>query len=110
MDASGSLTIKDLIPGDYTISELKSPDGYALLAQPVEITIDKYGNVTMKTANDLAGTQEGSNQLVIRNAEIYELPSAGGRGIYWYSIGGTLFMLAGALILYRNKRRETLGI
>lgn len=110
VDASGSLTIKDLIPGDYTISELKSPDGYALLAQPVEITIDKYGNVTMKTANDLAGTQEGSNQLVIRNTEIYELPSAGGRGIYWYSIGGTLFMLAGALILYRNKRRETLGI
>lgn len=109
VDASGSLTIKDLTPGDYTISELKSPDGYALLAQPVEVTIQKDGSVMMKTANGMAAAQEGSNELTIRNAEIYELPSAGGRGIYWYSISGTLFMLAGALILYRNKRKEVPG-
>lgn len=66
----------------------------------------------MKQTNDMAGISgEGADTaLRIRNAEIYELPSAGGRGIYWYSIGGTLFMLAGALILYRNKRKEALGM
>ena len=48
-------------------------------------------------------------QLKIRNSELYELPNAGGSGIYWYSIGGILLMLAGALILYRNKCKEVLG-
>lgn len=43
--------------------------------------------------------------LSIRNTELYELPNSGGIGIYWYSIGGTLLMLAEALILYKNKRR-----
>ena len=109
VDASGSLTIKDLIPGDYTISELKSPDGYALLAEPVGFTVNKDGSVEVKAAGEMASAQEGSSELTIRNAEIYVLPSAGGRGIYWYSIGGTLLMLAGALILYKNKRREVQG-
>lgn len=112
VDTNGMLTIKDLEPGDYTITELKSPDGYALLAYPVEITVGKDGSIEMKQTNDMAGISgEGADTaLRIRNAEIYELPSAGGRGIYWYSIGGTLFMLAGALILYRNKRKEALGM
>ena len=109
VDASGSLTIKDLIPGDYTISELKSPDGYALLAEPVGFTVNKDGSVEVKAAGEMASAQEGSSELTIRNAEIYVLPSAGGRGIYWYSIGGTLLMLAGALILYKNKRGEVQG-
>ena len=43
--------------------------------------------------------------LSIRNTQLYELPNSGGMGIYWYSIGGTLLMLAAALILYRNKRQ-----
>ena len=62
-------------------------------------------------AADTAGRPESSLRtnvkvnLSIRNTELYELPNSGGAGIYWYSIGGTLLMLAAALILYKNKRR-----
>lgn len=35
--------------------------------------------------------------------EIYELPSTGGTGIYWYTIGGMLLMMSASLILYKNK-------
>ena len=44
--------------------------------------------------------------LSIRNTELYELPNSGGIGIYWYSIGGTMLMLAAALILYISKRQR----
>ena len=34
---------------------------------------------------------------------LYELPSTGGAGIYWYTISGTLLMIAGMLVLYKKK-------
>ncbi len=47
--------------------------------------------------------------LTVKNTDLYELPNSGGIGIYWYTISGTLLMLAAILILYkRNLRREGL--
>ena len=46
--------------------------------------------------------------IVVKNEALYELPEAGGLGIYWYTIGGMLFMMAAALILYKNKHGEVL--
>ena len=38
------------------------------------------------------------------NEVIYSLPSTGGIGTYWYTIGGMLLMMAAALILYKKKK------
>lgn len=56
---------------------------------------------------DLEEVSKPKDQLsiTVRNVELYELPSSGGMGIYWYSIGGMLLMMAASLILYRNKHR-----
>lgn len=43
--------------------------------------------------------------ITVINSDFYKLPSSGGSGIYWYSIGGMLLMMAASLILYRNKHR-----
>ncbi|MCI8506275.1 MAG: LPXTG cell wall anchor domain-containing protein [Lachnospiraceae bacterium] len=109
-DSNGSLIINNLKPGSYTITEIKSPEGYSLLKGAVGFTVNGDGSiaVTDSVGNMAAGSSEGEATLTIKNAELYELPSAGGSGIYWYSIGGTLLMLAAALILYKNKRREVL--
>ena len=40
---------------------------------------------------------------VFENTPNYELPSTGGIGTFWYTIGGVLLMMAAALMLYRNK-------
>ena len=52
--------------------------------------------------------EEGGKAIVlkIKNIELYELPSTGGIGTYWYTIGGTLLMMAAALILYKKKHAE----
>ncbi len=56
------------------------------------------------TTTDTTGTKAQIG-LTILNIELYELPNSGGIGIYWYSIGGVLLMMAAALILYRKNTR-----
>ncbi|MCI8465913.1 MAG: hypothetical protein HFI63_08665 [Lachnospiraceae bacterium] len=113
VDGNGSLTIHDLIPGDYAITEIKAPDGYSILRKPVSFRLNTDGTVEVTDSAggmaDVTGEGEQKILLNIRNVELYELPSAGGVGIYWYSIGGILLMFAAALILYKNKCREVLG-
>ena len=111
VDSNGSLIINNLKPGNYTITEIKSPAGYSILKGAVGFTVNGDGSIAVSdSAGGMASaSSEGEVTLTIKNAELYELPSAGGSGIYWYSIGGTLLMLAAALILYKNRRREVLG-
>ena len=52
---------------------------------------------------------EGDTIYLFKNKPLYNLPSAGGSGIFWYLISGTAFLMAASLILYRMKRKEVLG-
>ena len=52
---------------------------------------------------------EKPTTIQIKNEALYDLPSAGGSGIFWYLISGTAFLMAASLILYRMKRKEVLG-
>lgn len=96
----------DFIPdGTYVLTEIGAPDGYSVNKTNWTITIQS-GNVTISGETP---TKIG-NVLTFyyKNTPFYELPSAGGPGIYWYTIGGMLLMIAGTLVLYKNKRREVL--
>ena len=103
VDGSGQLKITDLIPGTYTIAEMIAPTGYVLLNGPVKIQVNKDGTITKldEGASDMADIS--GIELKIRNRELYVLPSAGGTGIYWYTISGILLMIAGMLVLYKRK-------
>lgn len=98
--------------GTYYLKEIKAPSGYSLLEDEIEITVSNTG--VMVSPNSMASvdsvTENGKTiyTIVVKNEALYELPSAGGSGIYWYTIGGMLFMMAAALILYKNKHREVL--
>ena len=106
--------------GYYMLKETKAPDGYQLLDEEIYFKVEN-GNVSL--INSLTGeelrdddlpdmwevsTDGGTITIKIKNNILYELPSAGGPGIYWYTIGGMLLMIAGTLVLYKNKRREVL--
>lgn len=109
VDENGVLRIKDLLPGDYTIKEMKTPAGCMVLDQPIRITVEKNGTVTVKDGQEAyvrpnGEPVNGKTSIKVCNHEMYELPSTGGIGIYWYTISGTLLMMAGVLILYRKKR------
>ena len=60
----------------------------------------------INVSNDING--ELVFEYAFLDEVLYELPSTGGFGIYWYMFSGILLMLAAALITYRNKRKEVL--
>ena len=108
-----SETSVDAIPqGVYTLKETKAPDDYLL--NDVQWTIDtsKGGEpvVTIVGGSKISGTASTDDKtkiitytFVFENTPNYELPSTGGIGTFWYTIGGVLLMMAAALMLYRNK-------
>ncbi len=113
---AGQIAIRGLRFGEYYLKEIEAPVGYLLLEHPIKITVTKEGvtadfqiegwdagsHVTLKTDND-----ESKYLIQIPNEMFYELPSAGGAGIYWYIFGG-LFLMAAALLLYKEQNRKEL--
>ena len=109
-DVSDEMTGK-LPTGTYTLKEIKAPTGYTLSNNTYKLQITKTGALKTVQLNgkNIAPTQQGGKyQILIENTPLYDLPSAGGNGIYLYMIGGILLMFAAAWILYKNKCREVL--
>lgn len=101
-----------MIPrGTYTLKEVKAPNGYSL--SDVEWTVDTTQiTPTIKRGDTFVTSTEKTNPtddskvytFIFKNDPVYELPSTGGIGTYWYTIGGMLLMMAAALILYKKKK------
>ena len=69
------------------------PDGYLVKADKNDTTValNQASNVAFKAYDTIA----------------YTLPETGGSGVYVYTIGGILLMIAGALLLYKNKNNKS---
>lgn len=129
----GFANIGSLPVGIYHLEETTAPSGYALLTKPVVITVSKNINenpsegekkVSVRVDVDFQmgdawangnGTDSKTEgnltydattktfEIEVPNVLLYELPSTGGAGTYWYTIGGTLLLMAAALVLYKRK-------
>ena len=106
--------VTELEGGTYTLTELKTKDGYTLSDEIWTIEISETGKLKSIISSDnpsteLKGiTEEGQTTVYFYyyNDVLYALPSAGGPGIYWYTLSGTLLMAGAALIVYRQKRKR----
>lgn len=110
-DETCETRLEGFIPdGTYTFEEIKAPLGYLKSSVVWTIEIENGSPRSVKIGEQEVTGQDGSEILTysFENEALYDLPSAGGSGIYWYTIGGMLLMMAGSLILYKNKRREVL--
>ena len=111
---------KDIPKGTYTLQETNAPAGYIISEETWTIELSNTGikitkplgpnNTQIVEVNPTETSEDGKKlTYTFYNTPAYALPSTGGKGIYWYSIGGTLLMMAGALILYRNKSKKVRG-
>lgn len=93
--------------GTYTIIETKAPEGY-MIHENGWTLIFNNGLLTTFDGNEVKGNATDGVVINLTNKQLYELPETGGNGIFWYTIGGMLLMMAAALILYKRKCREVL--
>lgn len=93
--------------------EIRAPDGFNLLKEPIEITVNADGTVTYLqpehntgvSGSGILGDASNGYQLVVINDEGVMLPSTGGTGLNWiYALGLTLTGVAGAGLLIRKKK------
>lgn len=107
---SGNDVVDTIPQGTYTLKETKAPGNYALSDAAWTITVNLDGSLTISgTDVTLAQRTDETTGVVtysynFENTPMYELPSTGGIGTYWYTIGGMLLMMAAALILYKKKK------
>ena len=127
-DSDGSLKIKGLDAGTYTLLETKAPDGYVLPNGSIEIiiqdqkpdgTIDKVssGNVTASggaalngevTISDNSTTISFKVQNTSSDEAGFTLPTTGGMGTMIFTIAGILIM-GGAVALIVVAARKKRG-
>ena len=112
-DAKGLVLEGIINAGTYTLTEIKAPSGYIKLAESITITVgsDDDNKVTVSGPEGKVTCAKYDHNvyvITVQNEVIYELPSTGGSGIYWFSICGMLLMMAATWIIYKNKCREVL--
>ena len=97
-DSTGKFTIKGLDSGTYYLTETAAPAGYNKLANPVKVTIDTEGNVTVGDATD------ATEEVQVKNSTGTELPSTGGMGTTIFYVVGAILVLGTAVLLITKKR------
>lgn len=99
--------------GEYQLIEAKAPNGYVVHEQGWTLTFEDgllksvKDNKDQKVTNATYDAKKGAC-VTVTNTKLYELPETGGSGIFVYTIGGTLLLMAAALLIYKMKREEVL--
>ncbi|MDR6688851.1 putative repeat protein (TIGR01451 family) [Arthrobacter sp. 1088] len=115
---TGRFQLEGIQPGTYWLEETTAPDGFSLLAEPVQFTIAANGAVSLGQGSQGQGTGggvvtstdadgDGIFLLTVRDVPALELPESGGIGWWPFTTAGSV-LLAGALALTMaaNRRRQ----
>lgn len=108
---SSEIELNNLESGIYKLTEITSPKEYSILGSSIYFKVE-LGNVTLVNEENGNPAQAGemwtleNKVLTIKNAKLYSLPSAGGPGIYGFTISGVAILATVLLLFINNKRRE----
>ncbi len=107
---SSEIELNNLESGIYKLTEITSPKGYSILGSSIYFKVE-LGNVTLVNEENGNPAQDGemwtleNKVLTIKNTKLYSLPSAGGPGIYGFTISGIAILATALLLFINNKRR-----
>ena len=92
----------------YDLSETKVPDGYSKTGEHYVVTVayDEVMVQVLGTNYAPIGSLNTDGTGVIINNTYYALPSTGGSGTGWFTVGGLALVLTAGFGLYRIKRRR----
>lgn len=108
--SKGSENNVTLASGEYILEEIEAAEGYAKGDTTWTLKVTDGGNLEyIKDADGEVispSVVEEVNLYKFTNDVPYELPETGGIGIYWYTVGGMLFMVMAAIVVYRKRYNE----
>lgn len=110
---NGLITFEGLAAGTYTITEIVAPEGYNILPEPVDVTINWTAPADGATEctwsvdaeeGSTATVEDGVVVFTIENSTGSLLPDTGGIGTTIFYIVGAL-LVVGAVVLLVSKKR-----
>ena len=120
-NSSGHIVIKGLEDDAYSLTEIATDKGYALLKDAVKIVIktaedgqcEKCGAkllTTSATVNGKAASMTDGNAIVsltVVNNPGFDLPKTGGYGTWMFTIGGVALLGAAAFIVAKSRKHKS---
>ncbi|MEV7605927.1 GEVED domain-containing protein [Paenarthrobacter sp. NPDC089322] len=109
---TGQFQLEGIQPGVYWLHEITAPDGFSLLAEPVQFTVAPDGSVSLGqgsgtgvvTTSDVDG--DGIFLVTVRDVPALELPESGGIGWWPFTVAGSMLLLTSALMAAGTSRRQ----
>lgn len=99
--AKGTVTVKGLECGKYTMTETTAPNGYSLNKDVKDFEIKLVDG--KKVAEEQKDVVDGINS--IKDTKLSALPSTGGIGTTIFTIAGCLIMVAAAGLFFASRKR-----
>ncbi|MDR6688321.1 putative repeat protein (TIGR01451 family) [Arthrobacter sp. 1088] len=110
---TGMFQLKGIEPGVYWLEETTAPDGFSLLAEPVQLTIAPNGSVTLGQGGGAGvvttGDEDGDGifLITVRDVPALTMPESGSTGSLPFAMAGsTLLLTALVLAIASNRRRR----
>ena len=110
-DGEGKCSFTGLEPGSYRLTEVKTAEGYNLLAEPIEFVLTEKGECTLVDGTPLGkvigGAAEGYTiALTINNRKGLTLPHTGADAPSLWVLIGLPLLVAGLLVLVFRYNRK----
>ena len=102
----GVITISDLLPGEYVITETKAPANYNLLVNPITAVVGTTEGESTNSGYTVVGenTYYYDLKMEITNNKLFNMPAAGG-GFRATIFGAVIMIIAGGWYGIRKRKR-----
>ena len=110
-DDNGKCSFTELEPGSYRLTEVKTAEGYNLLAEPIEFVLTDKGQCTLVDGTPLGTVTGGAAKgytiaLTINNRKGLTLPHTGADAPSLWVLIGLPLLVAGLLVLVFRYNRK----
>lgn len=113
---TGFFQMEGIEPGTYWLEETSAPDGFNLLAEPVQFTVAADGAITLGQGEGggvvTTGDDDGDGifLITVRDVPALKMPDTGGTGFWPFGMAGSALLLAALLLasggIIRRRRNQ----